>query len=100
MIGFGAGFEDALGARETGLGETGGCGGLGERTCFWSRAEVVRETGSALEESTGFNAPEKAIGEMGLGDLISGFGFWRATGAGDGDGDGDGERYLAWAGDF
>jgi hypothetical protein len=93
MVDLDTGLDDAFDAIETGLGDMGGCGGLDETTCFWGITEAVRETGSDLEESIGFDAPGKAIGEVGFGDLISGFGFWRGRGTGDG----DGERYT---GDF
>ena len=50
--------------------------------------------GRDLKEPIGFDSPEKATGEIGFGDLISGLAVWDFTGAG------EGVWYLACTGDF
>jgi hypothetical protein len=84
-----AGFDatmDAFLAIEAGSGELGdeGCKDIGSKGCFWDKTDAVRETGIDLEGSIVFASPEKAIGDIGFGDFISGFGFWGLIGAGDG----------------
>ena len=72
IAGFDAGFNvgfDTLLPIETGAGE------LGDLDCVWGRTEGAREAGREVEGVVGFKPPEKAIGEIGFGDLISGFGF-------------------------
>ena len=47
---------------------------LGDLDCVWGRTEGAREAGRDVEGVVGFKPPEKAIGKIGFGDLISGFG--------------------------
>lgn len=78
-VGVFRGFEEGkAGAGDTAgglLAIEGGLGDAGGLTCFWDRAEAVRETGTDLGVSIGFNPPEKAAGDIGFGAFIAGFCF-------------------------
>jgi hypothetical protein len=88
----GAAIEGLLEGKR--LGDFGSWGDLGGLACFGEITEGFRANGGGLEGSSAFAIPEKVAGEVGFGDLISGFGHCGLAVTG------EGVRVLYSWGDF